>query len=230
VTEGTDLLTPIQISAHRFQMVSRLADDLAHEVKNPLHAMVINLELVRRRINGGDQASALDRLGVVEAEVHRVNRLVDALLHLLRPAKETGGSVDVDRAVLAVAPLIELQARLAHVGFRYEPCGGTAAAMRRDALEHALVSLLLAAVAMQRDAGGDVALTATGRDATLELTLRCEAPPSARAGNGFSMREQDRDGISVATALVEEAGGRLELQHSPAGAEFILVLPRAGVA
>jgi signal transduction histidine kinase len=33
--------------AERFALVRRIADDLAHELKNPLNAMVINLEVLR---------------------------------------------------------------------------------------------------------------------------------------------------------------------------------------
>ena len=35
------------LHASRYALLSRLADDLAHEIKNPLHSMVINLEVLR---------------------------------------------------------------------------------------------------------------------------------------------------------------------------------------
>ena len=38
------------IRENKLELVERLADDLAHEIKNPLHSMVINLEVLRRRL------------------------------------------------------------------------------------------------------------------------------------------------------------------------------------
>ncbi|NIP60786.1 MAG: hypothetical protein GWO00_23330, partial [Gemmatimonadetes bacterium] len=55
------------------ELVSRWADDLAHEIKNPLHAMVINLELVKRRATGEDAGALIQRAEVVESELYRVH-------------------------------------------------------------------------------------------------------------------------------------------------------------
>jgi branched-chain amino acid aminotransferase len=50
-----------QFRANRFALVSRLADDLAHEIKNPLNAIVINLEVLRTRVARADADGALTR-------------------------------------------------------------------------------------------------------------------------------------------------------------------------
>src|SRR5690606_25840506 len=74
----------LEVRANRMDLVARWADDLAHEIKNPLHAMVINLELVKRRAGSGDREPLVDRVEVVEAELHRVHHLVESLLRLVR--------------------------------------------------------------------------------------------------------------------------------------------------
>jgi hypothetical protein len=75
----------LQQQANRLDLVSRWSDDLAHEIKNPLHAMVINLELVKRRAGDADPSPLIERAEVVESELHRVHGLVDSLLKLVRP-------------------------------------------------------------------------------------------------------------------------------------------------
>ena len=108
-------VSALEILANRFQLVSRLADDLAHEIKNPLHAMVINLELVKRRAQAGDVSTVLERADLASAEVMRVNALLDQLLQLLRPARQGDRVLDLDAAVGEVLPLLAHQARLSKV-------------------------------------------------------------------------------------------------------------------
>src|SRR5687768_15352006 len=86
-TESADLQA---IRANKLALVERLADDLAHEIKNPLHSMVINLEVLRRRIARlaeTDQGELLRYAGVVGGELDRVTRRIDLLLRLVRPER-----------------------------------------------------------------------------------------------------------------------------------------------
>ncbi|HEX6063419.1 MAG TPA: histidine kinase dimerization/phospho-acceptor domain-containing protein, partial [Longimicrobiales bacterium] len=73
--------------ANRYDVVSRLADDLAHEIRNPLNAMVVNLEVLRRRIALGAEDKALELTRVIDEEIARLSKLVDQLVHLMRPPR-----------------------------------------------------------------------------------------------------------------------------------------------
>ncbi len=87
------------IRENKLSLVERLADDLAHEIKNPLHSMVINLEVLRRRLarlEGEGTEELLRYAEVLGAELERVNRRVDLLLRLVRP-----GPASQDLALLA---------------------------------------------------------------------------------------------------------------------------------
>src|SRR5690606_31396497 len=90
VDSGTTSLNDEQSRAIRYDLVSRLADDLAHEIRNPLNAIVINLEVLRGRVQRGDTAAALERIAVVEQETRRLHLIVDRLLQLLRPERDDG--------------------------------------------------------------------------------------------------------------------------------------------
>src|SRR5688500_20395618 len=82
--------------ANRYDVVSRLADDLAHEIKNPLNAIVVNLEVLRRKLAAGAADAALERANVVDEEIARVHTLVDQLLQLVRPPRGASGPVALD--------------------------------------------------------------------------------------------------------------------------------------
>ena len=48
-----EVRSDLDTRANRYDILSRLADDLAHEIKNPLNAIVVNLEVLRRKIETG---------------------------------------------------------------------------------------------------------------------------------------------------------------------------------
>jgi signal transduction histidine kinase len=66
-----------------------LASRVAHEIKNPLNAVAVNLEVVRSRCERGkfEPAAVLPFAEAAAGELERVSRLVDALLALARPAQ-----------------------------------------------------------------------------------------------------------------------------------------------
>jgi signal transduction histidine kinase len=88
--------------------LQRLAGRVAHEIKNPLNAVAVNLEVVRSRCDRGNVEPAGVRPFATAAagELERVARLVDALLALARPAPR-------DLAALA-GPVITLYDALAN--------------------------------------------------------------------------------------------------------------------
>jgi signal transduction histidine kinase len=85
-----------------------LAGRIAHEIKNPLNAVAVNLEVVRSRCERGkvEPAGVLPFAAAAAVELERVARLVDALLALARPAQP-------DLALLA-GPVITLYDALAN--------------------------------------------------------------------------------------------------------------------
>lgn len=84
-----------------------LAARVAHEIRNPLNAVAVNLEVVRSRCERGnvEPPSVLPFATAAAGELERVSRLVDALLAVARPARN-------DLATLA-GPVITLYDALA---------------------------------------------------------------------------------------------------------------------
>jgi signal transduction histidine kinase len=66
-----------------------LAARVAHEIRNPLNAVAVNLEVVRSRCERGtaDAHALLPFATAAAGELERVSRLVDALLALARPGR-----------------------------------------------------------------------------------------------------------------------------------------------
>ena len=212
----------VDLRASRYALVSRLADDLAHEIRNPLHAMVINLEVLRRRVAAGDAEIALERAAVIEHEIDRTHRLVDLMLKLVRPDRDdshlANGGHSLAGALEEVLPLIAIQARLGGVAFHCEDVDVDAPVrVSHGALKFAVLSLAAPVVAQLRSpgegaAGGELRITVThGSDVRIRVSAPAHALPDAAA-------------IDVAARFLDESGGTTEAAAD--GTAIYLVLPR----
>jgi len=71
----------------RLAFLGTLAGGLAHEIKNPLSAMSVNLQLLREDLESADSARdqrLLKRVGVLEREVSRLEQILDGFLRFAR--------------------------------------------------------------------------------------------------------------------------------------------------
>ncbi len=205
--------------ASRYGLVSRLADDLAHEIKNPLHAMVINLEVLRRRIAADDPDIALERAAVIEQEIQRTHQLVDLMLKLLRPDRQREQHVhSLAGAIDEVAPLIRLQAKLARVPLEAEDLDIDAPiAVAPPDLKFALLALAMPVIdrmkaAPHPESGPSLRLSVAHESAVrIRLQAPVEALPDMRARR-------------AARRFLEAGGGRVESRR--AQSSIYIVLPR----
>ncbi len=72
--------------SRRMAAIGRLTSGVGHEVKNPINAIVVHLELLKNKL-GDAGASAARHLEVIEAEIHRLDRVVQTLADFSRPVE-----------------------------------------------------------------------------------------------------------------------------------------------
>lgn len=72
--------------SRRMAAIGRLTAGVGHEVKNPINAIVVHLELLKNKL-GGDHAPATRHLEIIDAEIHRLNRVVQTLVDFSRPVE-----------------------------------------------------------------------------------------------------------------------------------------------
>ncbi|MGH7553805.1 MAG: histidine kinase dimerization/phospho-acceptor domain-containing protein [Longimicrobiales bacterium] len=232
-------LSQQELFANRFELLSRLADDLAHEIKNPFHAMIINLEVLRKRVGAGATDVALERAAVIEHEIQRVHQVVDHLLRLLRPDPEGLRDLDPGHVLSELVPLIELRARLARVDFLFEPCDeAVTVRARRDDLEFAVLNLAEPLLDALRATGGCLGLSMQcSRDRVRIGISASPAPgnhdgPRGTAEGILSTPDRFETARALAAELVRESGGRVERDDRGVAShgEFLVVLPRQSAA
>ena len=86
--------------------MTTLAAGVAHEIKNPLGAIGIHLQLIRKRLPLRDAAAeradleaVREEVGVIEEEVDRLNKIVVDYLFAIRPMNVDLSPADVNRVV-----------------------------------------------------------------------------------------------------------------------------------
>ena len=91
--------------SRRMAAIGRLTAGVGHEVKNPINAIVVHLELLKSKL--GDQGSpAMRHLDVIDSEIHRLDRVVQMLVDFSRPVELKLREQDlrtIVREVLALA-------------------------------------------------------------------------------------------------------------------------------
>ena len=193
------------IQAARLASVGTLAAGIAHEVGNPLTAIIGYADVALRRIEAGQGDPEL--LESIRSEAQRIDGIVRGLLDFARPQPDEITPVRVDEVVAGVRELLENQGRLGQIAHSWtldETCPPVLMDPRH--LEQVLVNLLLNA----SDAVKDV------DEPKIEVAVWSEEGPAA---NPLRRRGDDPPGVNymhrrrVARAFAVEALGTLESAH-----------------
>jgi signal transduction histidine kinase len=211
--------------------VGEFAASLAHEVRNPLTAVRMDLQLTRHKVEGQPEAQAL--VDHALAEIDRLNDSVGGALHVARSGRTTPGRVDLraplEAAARAAAPRFdEREAKLD--SFLPE----TPVWVRADAgaVEQLVLNLLLNA-ADSLESGGRAALTIDVSTDGALVTVRDEGRGIAPEDLGkvfeafYSTKDEGTGlGLAVAQRVARAHGSELHVKSElEVGTTFSFSLP-----
>src|SRR5260370_3412828 len=80
--------------SHRLAAIGRLASGVGHEVKNPINAIVVHLELLRQKLQQVDPTTRR-HMDVIGSEIQRLDRVVQMLVDFTRPVELRLSDLDV---------------------------------------------------------------------------------------------------------------------------------------
>jgi signal transduction histidine kinase len=104
--------------SQKLAALGRLTSGVTHEVKNPLNAMRIHLELLRARLAQGGLPTSpeiAENLDIIAHEIQRLDRVVQGFLRFARPQDLRLAPVDVNAVLSDVARLARPEAERAGV-------------------------------------------------------------------------------------------------------------------
>jgi signal transduction histidine kinase len=97
----------------RLAAISRFASLVSHEIRNPLNAMNINMQILRRFITQTDSPPdiKLKYMNIISSEIERMNSMVSNFLAITRPPELTLMRSDIHQIVEEVVITLEGQAK-----------------------------------------------------------------------------------------------------------------------
>jgi signal transduction histidine kinase len=221
--------------------LGRLTAGIAHEVKNPLNAMMIHLELLRTKIRKGTgppDAAMLEHVEVIEKEIRRLDEVVQGFLKFTRPEELRLAPVRVSALVGEILPIVQPEADSHGVRVIVD-CQDATPPVNGDApmLRQAFLNLAInACQAMPQ--GGTLRLTcaAAGNQVEVRIEDTGVGIPPEHLGRIFDLYFTTKDhgtgiGLSMVYRIVQLHDGEIEVQSTPGrGTTFTVRLPRASEA
>jgi signal transduction histidine kinase len=230
--------------SRRLVAIGRLTAGVGHEVKNPINAMVLHLELLRSKLTGeGTATSGAQRhVDILAGEMQRLDRVVQTLADFTRPMELHLETCDLWKVLGAVIELTSAEMTENHVQIQFK-AGAVPMRVRIDGdlIRQAMLNLLLNAMqAMPKGGVIRVEVRRERQNAVVEVIDEGEGIPPELLPRIFDLyftTKATGSGIGLASTyrILQMHGGALEVRSStnlhpgsaPRGTTFTLRLPVA---
>ena len=218
--------------SRRLAAIGRLTAGVGHEVKNPINAIVVHLELMRNKLGDSDHR-AMRHLEVIESEIQRLDRVVQTLVDFSRPVELQLKEQDLRRVVSGVLMLASAELETRDIQLESDlPDRPVLAKVDSDLLKQALLNVVLnGAQAMAEGGQLKVRLSEDGRMAVLSIHDQGAGIPADVRDKIFDLyftTKKDGSGIGLAMTyrIVELHNGSIEVESDEThGTTFILRFP-----
>jgi signal transduction histidine kinase len=243
--------------SQKLASLNRLLGGVAHEVKNPLNAMTIHLELLRQKLGGAaprgtivgavpgssreggpDLEGSLRHATIIGQEIKRLDEVIQGFLKFSRPEDLTLEPVRLRPLVDEVFALVAGEASAHRITLRNE-CPPALPAVQGDPtlLRQALLNLALNACQAMPD-GGMLTVQGRVRGGSVELDVTDTGGGIApeHLGRIFDLYFTTREGgsglgLSMVYRTVQLHDGSIEVESGVGrGTTFRLRLPEAAAA
>jgi signal transduction histidine kinase len=239
--------------SRKLAALGRLMAGVAHEVKNPLNAMTIHLELLKQKLSRqlvaagdvplGTAAPALaagpdvtKHVDVISKEIRRLDEVVNGFLKFARPEELKLQPVRIATLISDVATTAATEAERRGITLTAD-CPESLPAINADPgmLGQALLNLALNGCQAMPDGGTLKIGCRTGARRTVEVTVEDTGVgiPPEHLGRIFDLYFTTKEkgsgiGLSMVYRIVQLHDGEVEVQSTPGrGTRFRLIFPQA---
>ena len=226
-----------------FMGVSRLFQEIAHDMRGPLHSMTLHLELLRLSLDetgNPDVKAKQDRyLGSIGAEIQRLARMIEALWgHSGKPDRPME-RFDLRDTVTALSEVLDPHCRRSQIRLRVRvPDAPIEFAGNPGAMRHAALDLVSHALSAMPN-GGDLELSLERREGDIlmrvaDLDGAASSGSAPRGQNDTASGDRPQPEIAepviphIARLVIEAHGGSLRVisnANRPPRFELTLPLP-----
>ncbi|MHC4917276.1 MAG: sensor histidine kinase [Planctomycetota bacterium] len=226
-----------EMRQQRLAYIGTLAAGLAHEIRNPLNSIKMNVELIEddlRAREGGTDSATVTRLERIRREAEQLQTILDEFLSFARPPRMEMVATDLNQYMGDMLDFFAPECERARVTVKRD-FATDQYPVRIDPAQfkHVILNLLKNAVEAIGEQGEvNVATRELARDVEIRIS---DNGGGLRPGSEekvfevfFSTKERGTGlGLAIARRIVEEHGGVLLLENRPGqGASFVIRLPK----
>ncbi len=230
--------------SRRLAAVGKLTSGVGHEVKNPINAMVVHLELLRSKLQVAGEgrsflAGAQRHVDILASEMTRLDRVVQTLTDFTKPMELKLQNLNLCDVAKAVVELTTGEMEERNVAFKCSLAQSVTVRADGELLRQALLNLMLNG--MQAMAG-----EGSGKEGVLRLDVRREQDMAVMEvvddGPGIPLDLMPKIfdlyfttkttgsgiGLAMTYRIVQMHGGSMDVRSEPGrGAAFTIRLPIA---
>lgn len=220
----------------RLAELGTLTGGLAHELKNPLSTMQLNLQLLLEDIRPDDPLYGrfANRIGTVGKEASRLKEILEDFLRYAGKMELQRQSVDLGEVMAELVDFLAPQAQLQRVQIRLNRLSTPVTAQVDPRLiKQAILNLMLNGMQAMGEAGGEliISVSSQGESGVIDVT---------DTGRGMSQEVRDRIfqayyslrkggtglGLAMARRIIAEHGGTITvISEEGKGSNFRVSLP-----
>ncbi|MHC4956158.1 MAG: two-component system sensor histidine kinase NtrB [Planctomycetota bacterium] len=221
----------------RTDAIANFGESVAHEIRNPLNSIHMNVQLLRESLNREPHdMEALDRTAAtVQREIKRLDRVVRDFVQYSRPPALDLQPGSINHVIRAALDVLDAQIRDKNLHVETLLASARPVRMDRDRMQRAIYNVLLNAVQVLPE-NGKITCRSHDEGDLCQLEFSDDGPgiapeKSAHIFELFYTTKQGGTGLGLplANRIVEEHGGRMAVASEPGhGATFAVFLPFEG--
>ncbi len=222
-------------SVQRLAELGTLAGGLAHEIKNPLSTVLLNLQLLQEDLDPEDPAYSRfrARLNTVSREASRLREILDDFLRFAGKIELRRVEIDLNVLLEELVDFFAPQAQLNHVQLRFKPLTGPLL-IRIDPrlIKQTILNLMINAL-QAMPGGGELILSASadGDYAVIDVIDTGSGIPADELDKIFLAYYSTKKGgtglgLAMSQRIIQAHEGQLTVNSTPGkGSDFRVRLP-----
>jgi signal transduction histidine kinase len=212
------------------------AGALAHEIKNPLNTMRINLQLLEEEWDQSDESSITKtrkRLGTLNNEIDRLEEILNDFLRFARLPQPTFEKNNIAILVNELLDFTEPEAQQLNINIKRD-INPDLPEIYLDSgqIKQALLNLILNAY-QSMSSGGELTVKVYKTDShvSIDVTDTGEGIPTERIGKLFNLFYSTKEngtglGLSITKRIIDMHNGEIRIKSEEGkGSTFSMILP-----
>jgi signal transduction histidine kinase len=221
-------------TADRLAAISRVSSGVAHEVKNPLNAILLHVEVARAKLSRGDTEVG-QQMEIISREILRLDRVVRTFLDFTRPVELKLTNVPLQDLVREIVELARPQATASGIRIAVnQESDSTEVRVDRDLMKQAVLNVVVNAMQAMPE-GGDLTFESSVNEDSAEIHVSDTGggiPPDLRDKIFrlyFSTKKEGSGiGLAMTFRIVQLHDGTIDFTSEPGkGTTFLIRLPIA---